>query len=132
MAPELPFDLFSFGRRGPGQRSHLPRSWLETIARTNRRTPEVMLKVLTRGATDAKAVGKHLMYVSRGGSVELLWDSDIAEGVDPKAIVEDWDLDLEEARARAAQRGTSSARTPRLVHKLILSVSFPSLCPILL
>ena len=47
------FDLFSYARPGPGRRDRLSLAEIEQIARTVRRTPEVMVKVLPRGAQSA-------------------------------------------------------------------------------
>ena len=40
------FDLLSYARRGPGRRDHLSPGEIRHVARTVRRTPEVMVKVL--------------------------------------------------------------------------------------
>jgi len=65
------FDLFSYARPSPGRRDHLSPAEVEQIARTVRRTPEVMVKVLPRGAQTAGAVRKHLDYIGREGELEL-------------------------------------------------------------
>ena len=52
MDKERPFDLFSYARRGPGERVQLSKGEIEQIARTVRRTPEVMVKVLPKGANN--------------------------------------------------------------------------------
>src|SRR6185437_12338861 len=54
------FDIASYGRRGPGRRDHLSTGDIDRIARTVRRAPEVMIKVLSRGDQDLKAVRRHL------------------------------------------------------------------------
>jgi hypothetical protein len=41
-------DIFSAGRAGPQSRLHFSRAQIEQIARTVRRTPEVMVKVTGR------------------------------------------------------------------------------------
>ena len=88
------------------------------------RTPEVMVKVLSSGATSAKAVRRHLQYIGRKGDVELRTDD--GEALKNRAaagqLPEDWSLDLEEAGAsRQIGRGTK-ARPPRLVHKIVFSM----------
>jgi hypothetical protein len=50
-----PFDLRSFARRGPSHRHHIANSHFEQIAWTAHRTPEVMIKVLARGAAQVSA-----------------------------------------------------------------------------
>jgi hypothetical protein len=42
-------DIASYARRGPGRRDRLSQDEIELIRRTVRRTPEVMVKVLSRG-----------------------------------------------------------------------------------
>ena len=64
-------DIASYARRGPGRRDHLSREEIELIDRTVRRTPEVMVKVLSRGGQDLKAVGRHFAYLDRAGEVEI-------------------------------------------------------------
>ena len=56
-------DISSYARRGPGRRDHLSPAEIERVARTVRRTPEVMIKVLSRGGQDLKAVRRHLDYL---------------------------------------------------------------------
>src|SRR5437763_674376 len=86
-------DIASYARRGPGRRAHLSQDEIALITRTVRRTPEVMVKVLSRGAQDLKAVGRHLAYLNRGGEVEI--ETDDAQrlsgrGVE-KELLQDWD-----------------------------------------
>jgi hypothetical protein len=117
------FDLFSYSRRGPGRRDRLSPAQIEQIARTTRRVPEAVVKVLPRAATDAKTVRKHLDYVGRYGELELETDDgsrvkgdDVGTG-----LTEDWDLDIEERRQSdlTASRGRTP---PKLVHKLMFSM----------
>src|SRR6266403_1330042 len=91
-------DIASYARRGPGRRDHLSQDEIELISRTVSRTPEVMVKVLSRGGQDLKAVGRHLAYLNRDGQVEIETDDGqqlFGKGVE-KVLLEDWDLDLEE------------------------------------
>jgi hypothetical protein len=117
------FDLFSYGRQGPRRRDRLSPAEVEQIARTVRRTPEVMVKVLPRGAQTAGAVRKHVDYIGRKGELELETDdSERLQGQDAgEQLVEDWDIDLESDR-----RGVGLASTRRgsakLVHKIMLSM----------
>jgi predicted transcriptional regulator len=117
-------DIASYARRGPGRRDRLSQEEIELIARTARRTPEVMVKVLSRGGQDLKAVGRHLAYLNRGGDVEIETDDGqrlSGEGVE-KDLLEDWDLDLEEHRRNAALESRSNRPPPKLVHKLMFSM----------
>ena len=117
------FDLFSYARPGPGRRDRLSPTEVEQIARTVRRTPEVMVKVLPRGAQRAGAVCNHLDYIGRKGELELETDDGgRLQGRDAgEQLVEDWDLDLESDRRGV---GLASARqgSAKLVHKIMLSM----------
>jgi hypothetical protein len=117
-------DLASHGRRGPGGGGHLAPQDVAAIARTVRRTPEVMVKVLNRGGGDLRAVGRHLSYISRKGAVELETDEGerLAGEDNAKSVLKDWDLDLEETRSRMTLDPTTGRHTPKLVQKLILSM----------
>src|SRR5580693_3508920 len=117
-------DIASYARRGPGCRDRLSHDEIELISRTVRRTPEVMVKVLSRGGQDLKAVGRHLGYLNRGGDVEIESDDGqrrSGEGIE-KELLEDWDLDLEEHRCKADLESWSNRPPPKLVHKLMFSM----------
>jgi predicted transcriptional regulator len=117
-------DIASYARRGPGRRDRLSQDEIALIARTVRRTPEVMVKVLSRGGQDLKAISRHFAYLNRGGEVELETDDGqrlSGEGVE-KELLEDWDLDLEEHRRKADLESRSSRPPPKLVHKLMFSM----------
>jgi hypothetical protein len=97
---------------------------IELITRTVRRTPEVMVKVLSRGGQDLKAVGRHLAYLNRGGELEIETDDGqrlSGDGVEQE-MLEGWDLDLEEHRPKADLESRSSRPPPKLVHKLLFSM----------
>jgi hypothetical protein len=118
------FNICSYGRGGRMDQLPLTPSQARLIARTAARTPEVMVKVLSRGATSTKAVQRHIDYVGRKGEVELLTDEgDALTGKSvASSIPEDWNLDLDEAGA-GNTLGTSRRQTPpRLVHKLVFSM----------
>src|SRR5437879_11566724 len=88
-------DVASYARRGPGRRDHLTQDEIELISRTVRRTPEVMVKVLSRGGQDLKAIGRHLGYLNREGELEIDTDDGrhlSGKGVE-KDLLDDWDLD---------------------------------------
>jgi len=118
------FDLRSFGRHGPGRREHLSPADLAVITRTVRRTPEVMVKVLTHGGQNLGAVGRHLNYIDRGGELPIETDDGAplkGKGVG-KALIEDWDLDLDKDRRAANIKARGVKRPPKLVHKLLFSM----------
>ena len=117
-------DLVSFGRKGPGCRDRLSSVDIEHIRRTVDRTPEVMVKVLSKGGQDAKAVRRHLDYLSRRGDLELETDDgERIAGKDPqKALLEDWGLEMYEDRRRSGLLPREERRPPKLVHKLMFSM----------
>lgn len=112
-------DVASYARPGPARRDRPSPAELDHIARTVRRDPEVMVKVLSRGGQDLRAICRHLDYLRLRDAGELGVETDdgqrlAGEGV-AKELLEDWDLDLEEHRRRAdleAGRG----RSAKLVH----------------
>jgi hypothetical protein len=117
-------DIASYARRGPGRRDHLSHEITELIERTVRRTPEVMVKVLSRGGRDLKAVGRHIAYLNRGG--ELGIETDDGQRLSGKGVenelLEDWDLELEEHRYRAVPQPRPSRPPPKLIHKIMFSM----------
>jgi len=115
-------DIASYARRGPADRVH--QEEIQLLNRTVRRTPEVMVKVLTKGGRDLRAVGRHLRYLDRDGQVEIETDDGqqlIGQGVE-KDLLEDWDLDVEEARRTRGLRSCPGLVRPKLVHKIVLSM----------
>ena len=114
------FDLLSYARRGPGRRDPLSPADIRQVARTVGRTPEVMEKILSRGANDLTAVRKHLDYIGRKGKVELETDDGEKRSIDE--LVDDWDLDLDESRPQSELAATDGRQHPRLVHKVLLSM----------
>ena len=120
--------LFNFRsyRRGSGRsdRTHLTPAQAQLLARTGARTPEVIVKVLSSGASSSKAVQRHIDYIGRKGEVELLTDEgDALTGKgSASTFPEDWNLDLQEVGARNIL-GAGRRQTPaRLVHKLVFSM----------
>jgi Relaxase/Mobilisation nuclease domain len=118
------FDLGSYARRGPGRRDHLTPAQTQQIARTVSRTPEVMVKVLPRGANDLGAVRRHLDYIGRKGEFDLETDDgETVRGAHVgKDLVEDWDLELDAQRTRTDLVSRPGRQAPRLVHKLMFSM----------
>ena len=119
------FDLASYARRGPGRRDHLSPGEIAQISRTVRRAPEVMVKVLSRGGQDLKAVGRHLDYLRDREEGEREVETDdgrqlTGEGV-TKELLEDWDLELE-ARRNRSDLGVRGGGSQKLVHKLLFSM----------
>lgn len=117
-------DLASLGRKGPGRRDRLSSLNIEHVRRTVDRTPEVMVKVLSKGGQDAKAVRRHLDYLSRRGELELETDDGgrVAGKDAQKALLDDWGLDMYEDRRRIGLLAREDRRPPRLAHKLMFSM----------
>jgi len=117
------FELFSYARPGPGRRDRLSPAEVEQVARTVRRTPEVIVKVLPRGAQTVGAVRKHLDYIGRKGELELETDDgERLQGRDAgEQLLEDWDLHLEGDR-RGVGLASTRQGSAKLVHKIMLSM----------
>jgi hypothetical protein len=118
------FDIVSYGRGGPREMGgRLTPAQVEQIRRTVQRAPEAVVKVLPRDSNDLKAVGKHLDYIGRYGKLEL--ESDDGErlrGRIGKALVDDWDLDIDDMRRQATLAATKGRKPPKLVHKHTFSM----------
>lgn len=119
-------DIFSAGRAGSQSRLHFSQAQIEQIARTVRRTPEVMVKV-TGGGTSGGAVSAHFGYISRHGELEI--ETDEGERIpknEQKEFLEDWHLELTAGQYRAGRDGKQEARKVKLVHKIVLSMPAPT------
>lgn len=117
-------DLVSYGRGGPGAAGRLSPAQIDHIRRTVQRVPEVMVKVLSSGSSNLKAVGGHVDYIGRKGALELETDDgDRIKGRDAgETLLDDWDLDIDELRPRAELTPTNARKAPKLIHKLIFSM----------
>ena len=116
-------DLRWYGRDAPSRAQDFTPAQIEYIRRTVRRAPEVMVKVLTGGGQDLKAVARHFNYISRNGELEIETDYGErlkGEGIE-EALIEDWNLDLEE-RSHGGLEYWSRRPPPKLVHKVMLSM----------
>src|SRR5258708_38511329 len=118
------FDIVSHGRGGPRETGrHFTPAHVEQIRRTVQRAPEAVVKVLPRDSNDLKAVGKHLDYIGRYGKLDL--ESDDGQrlsGRVGKALLDDWDLDIDDVRRQATLAATKGRKPPKLVHKLMFSM----------
>lgn len=116
-------DIASYARRGPGHRDRLSPEEIAHISRTVRRTPEVMVKVLSKDSNNLRSVARHLNYIGRYGELGL--ESDDGEYIQGrgagKTLVADWDLDLDVDR-RDTELSLARERAPKLVHKIMLSM----------
>jgi len=116
--------IASYARRGPGRRDHFAPAEIELIQRTVNRTPEVMVKVLTRGANSLKAVRAHIAYLDRGGELEIETDEGerLIEDDAGRRLTHDWDLDVDEYRRRGELKARKDRNPPRLIHKILFSM----------
>ena len=124
MDKERPFDLFSYARRGSVERVQLSKGEIEQIARTVRRTPEVIVKVLPKGANSLGAVRRHFSYIGRNGALDVEMDDGEKLRSDDVGddLVEDWDLDVMAQRGKLDLGTPTGKQAPRLVHKVMFSM----------
>ncbi|MCP5328908.1 MAG: relaxase/mobilization nuclease domain-containing protein [Sinobacteraceae bacterium] len=116
-------NIASYARGGSHAADRLTAAQVEHIRLTVNHAPEVVMKVLPGGSSDLNAVGKHLDYIGRQGDLAL--DGDDGErlyGRVGKALIEDWDLDIDELRPQANLTAMPSRKPPKLVHKLMFSM----------
>ena len=118
------FDLVAYGRGGPRETGgRFTPAQVEQIRRTVQRAPEVMVKVLPKDANDLKAVRRHLGYIGRYGKLELEGDDgERLQGRIGKALLDDWDLDIDEIRRQSKLAATKGRQPPKIVHKLMFSM----------
>src|SRR5437588_13097386 len=116
-------DIVSHGRGGPKGSIRLSADQIAAIDRTVRRVPEAMVKVLPKDSNNLRSVARHFNYIGRYGKLELeIDDGDRVQGKDAgQRLLEDWDLDLEKDR-RETNLAAVTARSPKLVHKIMLSM----------
>jgi hypothetical protein len=83
-----------------------------------------MVKVLSKDSNNLRSVARHLNYIGRRGQLEL--ETDDGEHVHGRhagqRLVEAWDLDLDQDR-RDLELAAGNGRAPKLVHKIMLSMS---------
>ncbi len=116
-------NIASYARGGPRAADRLTSSQIEQIRLTVNRAPEAVVKVLPRSSNDLKAVGKHIDYIGRRGNLELEGDDgERLQGRVADALLEDWDLDVDDVRRQGSLTAASKRAPPKLVHKLMFSM----------
>ena len=116
-------NIASYARGGPRAADRLTPSQIEQIRLTVNRAPEAVVKVLPRNSNDLKAVGKHIDYIGRRGHLELEGDDgQRLQGRVADALLEDWDLDVDDVRRQGSLAAASKRIPPKLVHKLMFSM----------
>jgi hypothetical protein len=123
-ADEPLFDLASHGRGGPRETGpHFTPAQVGQIRRTVHRAPEAVVKVLPKDANNLRAAGRHLDYIGRYGKLELESDDgDRLQGRIGKALLSDWDVDIDEVRRQSKLAATKGRQPPKIVHKLMFSM----------
>lgn len=117
-------DIVSYGRGGRSESGgRLTAAQVEQIRRTVQRVPEAVVKVLPRDSNDLKAAGKHLDYIGRYGKLDLETDGgDRLQGRIGKALLDEWDLDIDDVRRQGELAATQGRKPPKLIHKLMFSM----------
>ena len=116
-------NIACYARGGPRAAGRLTPSQIEHIRLTVNRAPEAVLKVLPRSSNDLKAVGKHIDYIGRQGNLELEGDDgERLQGRVGAALLEDWDLDIDDVRRQGGLAAASKQNPPKIVHKLMFSM----------
>jgi hypothetical protein len=120
----LLLDIVSYGHGGPGAAGRrLTPAQIEHIHLTVNRAPEVMVKVLSSGSSDSMAVGRHFDYIGRKGDLALEGDDgQPLPGRVGKALVEDWELEIDEEMRQTNLTSLRARKSPKLVHKLVFSM----------
>lgn len=115
-------DVASYGRRGPVHRP-LSKAEVAHISRTIRHVPEVVVKV-SGGARTPRGVAQHLDYIGREGRGEV--QADDGERLQgrgfERALLDDWDLDLEAHRRHTERAIAAGRKQPKLVHNVVFSM----------
>jgi len=118
-------DIGSYARHGPAQRDRLSSAQVAFIARSVRRAPEVMVKMLNQGGRNLGSVARHLKYLDRDGELPIeTGEGDPLKGKGAsKALLDDWDLELDARRPPTADhKPRHMGKQPKLVHKMIFSM----------
>lgn len=117
-------DIVSYGRGGPRENGgRLTHEQIGQIRRTVQRAPEVMVKVLPRASNNVKAAGEHLDYITRYGKLELETDDgERLHGRVGRALLDEWDLDIDDMRRQSELAATRAGKPPKIVHKLMFSM----------
>ena len=116
-------NIASHARGGSRAADRLTPAQIEHIRLTVHHAPEVMVKVLSQGSSDLKAVARHFDYIGRQGDLALEGDdSHELRGRIGQELIDDWGLDLDELRPQAHLTAPSARKPMKLVHKLVFSM----------
>lgn len=116
-------NIASYARGGSRAADGLTPAQIEHIRLTVNRAPEVMVKVLSQGSSDLKAVGRHFDYIGRQGDLALESDDEFPlHEWAGKDFIEDWGLDIDELCPNANLTALPARKPMKLVHKLVFSM----------
>ncbi|MEO8313786.1 MAG: relaxase/mobilization nuclease domain-containing protein [Pseudomonadota bacterium] len=116
-------NIASYAHGGSRAADRLTLAQIEHIRLTVNRAPEVMVKVLSQGSSDLKAVGRHIDYIGRQGDLELESDDGYRlQGQVGKELIDDWGLDIDALRPQANLTALPARKPMKLVHKLVFSM----------
>ncbi|MCC7463956.1 MAG: relaxase/mobilization nuclease domain-containing protein [Gammaproteobacteria bacterium] len=116
-------NIASHARGGSRAADRLTPAQIEHIRLTVNRAPEVMVKVLSKGSSDLKAVGRHFDYIGRQGDLALEdEDGHLLHGRVGEELIDDWDLDIDALRPQVNLTALPARKPMKLVHKLVFSM----------
>lgn len=116
-------NIASHARGGSHAADRLPPAQIEPIRLTVNRAPEVMVKVLSPGSSDLKAVGRHFDYIGRQRDLALESDDGYQlHGRVGQDVIDYWGLDIDELRPQANLTALPPREPMKLVHKLVFSM----------
>ena len=120
-------EIVSHARTPPLRRDRLSPDQIAQVARTVRRTPEVMVKV-TGGGTSIRAVSAHLAYITRHNDLDLHSDDGtVASDRDTqRALTKHWHLDLSSRQGGSRGGSDKPGRAYKLVQNIVLSMPHPT------
>ncbi len=120
-------EIVSHARTPPLRRDRLSPDQIAQVARTVRRTPEVMVKV-TGGGTSIRAVSAHLAYITRHSDLELHSDDGTvaSDRETQRALTKHWHLDLSSRQGGSRGGSDKPGRAYKLVQNIVLSMPHPT------
>jgi Relaxase/Mobilisation nuclease domain len=116
-------NIASYARGGSRAADLLTPAQIDHIRLTVNRAPAVMVKVLSQGSSNLKAVGHHFDYIGRQGELALESDEgQVLTGRVGEELIDDWGLDIDELRPQASLTALPPRKPMKLVHKLVFSM----------
>ncbi len=124
---QMTLDLVSHGRRGPAGTLGLSLEQVAQVARTVRRTPEVIVKV-SGGGRDSAGAQAHFDYIDRHGKLDVETDDGrkLQEKGTGADLVDEWNLALSEGQYRRPSTESGKDTRRKVVHNIVLSMPAPT------